>query len=126
MGERIGTVVPRVSGGFLCAGDSGIYSFDPQTGNKKLIADPEAENDRITDLMTESATLKAVSGQELSARLKRPAMLILYMLDKNGDLSLKIPGVTNSNGICWNAEATQMFYIDTPTKEIRAYPYDNL
>ena len=26
MGERIGTVVPRVRGGFLCAGDSGIYS----------------------------------------------------------------------------------------------------
>ena len=31
MGERIGTVVPRERGGFLCAGDSGIYSFDPVT-----------------------------------------------------------------------------------------------
>ena len=25
-----------------------------------------------------------------------------------------------------NSEATQMFYIDTPTKEIRAYSFDNL
>ena len=47
------------------------------------------------------------------------------MLDHDGILSLKVPEVTNSNGICWNAEATQMFYIDTPTKEIRAYPYDD-
>ena len=36
MGERIGTVVPRQSGGFICAGDSGIYSFDPNTGAKKM------------------------------------------------------------------------------------------
>ena len=50
----------------------------------------------------------------------------LYMLDINGDLSLKISGVTNSNGICWNADATKMYYIDTPSKEIRAYPFDNL
>ena len=50
----------------------------------------------------------------------------MYMLDINGDLSLKISGVTNSNGICWNADATFMYYIDTPTKEIRAYPFDNL
>ena len=43
MGERIGTVVPMQNGGFLCAGDSGIYSFDPQTGQKKNLADPEAD-----------------------------------------------------------------------------------
>ena len=27
MRERIGTVVPRESGGYICAGDSGIYFF---------------------------------------------------------------------------------------------------
>ena len=43
MGERIGTVVPRESGGFICAGDSGIYHFDPESGERKNLADPEAE-----------------------------------------------------------------------------------
>ena len=43
IGERIGTVVPRQSGGFICAGDSGIYSFDQVTGVKTNIADPEEE-----------------------------------------------------------------------------------
>ena len=43
MGERIGTVVPIKTGGFLCAGDSGIYTFDPNTGERKKLADPEAE-----------------------------------------------------------------------------------
>ena len=125
MGERIGTVVPRVSGGFMCAGDSGIYSFDPQTGDKKHIADPEAEkrpDNRFNDGKCDphgrfwAGTISTV---------KKTGDANLYMLDHDGILSLKVPEVTNSNGICWNAEATQMFYIDTPTKEIRAYPYDD-
>jgi len=33
--------------------------------------------------------------------------------------------VTNSNGICWSADATKMYYIDTPTKKIMSYPFDN-
>jgi sugar lactone lactonase YvrE len=35
IGERIGTVVPRQTGGYIAAGDSGIYSFDPVTGGKE-------------------------------------------------------------------------------------------
>jgi sugar lactone lactonase YvrE len=47
------------------------------------------------------------------------------MLDTRGQLSLKIEGVTNSNGICWNEEATVMYYIDTPTKKVMAYCYED-
>ena len=43
MGERTGTVVPTKEGSFICAGDSGIYSFDPNSGNKTNLADPEAD-----------------------------------------------------------------------------------
>ena len=30
--NELGTVVPRAEGGFLCAGDSGIYFLDPDSG----------------------------------------------------------------------------------------------
>ena len=43
VGERIGTVVPRESGGFLYAGDTGIISFDPTNEARQTIADPEPE-----------------------------------------------------------------------------------
>lgn len=125
MGERIGTVVPRVSGGFMCAGDSGIYSFDPETGEKKSIADPESDkkpDNRFNDGKCDP------SGRFWAGTIstvKKTGDANLYMLDHDGMLSLKIPDVTNSNGICWNAEASQMYYIDTPTKEIRVYSYDN-
>ena len=126
IGERIGTVVPRQTGGYIAAGDSGIYSFDPVTGEKKSMADPEADkrsDNRFNDGKCDP------SGRFWAGTIstvKKEGDANLYMLDINGDLSLKISGVTNSNGICWNADATFMYYIDTPSKEIRAYPFDNL
>ena len=43
VGERIGTVTPTRGGGLLCAGDSGIFSFRLQNGEKKVLADPESD-----------------------------------------------------------------------------------
>ena len=42
IGERIGTVVPTLTDDFICAGDSGIYRFDPSSNQKTNLADPEA------------------------------------------------------------------------------------
>jgi sugar lactone lactonase YvrE len=125
IGERIGTVVPRQTGGFVCAGDSGIYSFDPVTGDKKSMADPESDkrpDNRFNDGKCDP------SGRFWAGTIstvKKTGDAKLYMLDVNGDLTLKVPGVTNSNGICWNAKADRMYYIDTPTKEIWAFPFNN-
>jgi sugar lactone lactonase YvrE len=49
----------------------------------------------------------------------------LYMFDREGQLHKKIPRVTNSNGICWSADASLMYYIDTLTKKVMAYPFEN-
>jgi sugar lactone lactonase YvrE len=125
VGERIGTVVPMVSGGFLCAGDSGIYSFDPASGKKVNLADPEAQkrpDNRFNDGKCDPAG-RFWAGT--ISTVKKIGDANLYMFDLHGNLSLKVPSVTNSNGICWNAEATVMYYIDTPTKKILAYPFAN-
>ncbi|MBN38921.1 MAG: gluconolaconase [Opitutae bacterium] len=125
MGERIGTVVPMKTGGFLCAGDSGIYSFDPVSGEKTNLADPEGDkrpDNRFNDGKCDP------SGRFWAGSIstvKKTGDANLYMLDLEGNLSLKVPGVTNSNGICWNADATEMYYIDTPTQKIVAYSFDN-
>ena len=125
MGERIGTVVPRQSGGFLCAGDSGIFSFDPNTGEKKNLADPEGDkrpDNRFNDGKCDP------SGRFWAGTIstvKKSGDANLYMLDVQGNLFQRVNGVTNSNGICWNQRADTMYYIDTPTKEVWCYPFDN-
>lgn len=125
IGERIGTVVPRAGGGYLCAGDNGIFTFDPGSGEKKNLADPEADKrpeNRFNDGKCDP------SGRFWAGTIstvKNIGDANLYCLDTNGDLELKVPEVTNSNGICWNAAADSMYYIDTPTRQIRAYDFDN-
>ncbi|MEO0510191.1 MAG: SMP-30/gluconolactonase/LRE family protein [Verrucomicrobiota bacterium] len=124
IGERIGTVVPRASGSYLCAGDSGIYAFDLTTGEKTPLADPEADkrpDNRFNDGKCDP------SGRFWAGTIslvKKTGDANCYCLENDGTLSLKIPEVTNSNGLCWNASADTMYYIDTPTRQIRAYDFD--
>jgi len=125
VGERIGTVVPREQGGFLYAGDNGISTFDSTTSEKQNLADPESEKratNRFNDGKCDPAGRLWAGTISL---VKNIGDANLYMLDTDGTLQLKVDEVTNSNGICWSADATTMYYIDTMTKQIRAYDYDN-
>ena len=124
MDERIGTVVPCQSGDLLCAGDSGIYRFNPLDGSKISLADPEAEkrpDNRFNDGKCDpggrfwAGTISTV---------KKTGDASLYQLDESGSLKRMISGVTNSNGICWDQEKKLMYYIDTPTQKVTVYDYD--
>ncbi len=126
MGERIGTVVPSASGDLICAGDSGIYQFCPETGLTTNLADPEADkrtDNRFNDGKCDSAG-RFWAGT--ISTVKKQGDANLYQLDQGGTIHLKITGVTNSNGICWNDSLQSMYYIDTPSQKVMVYHYDRL
>lgn len=122
--ERIGTVVPTEDGNFLYAGDTGIVRLNADTGEKTTIADPEA-NQRTTNRFNDGKCDPAGRFWAGTISLvKDPGTANLYCLDNEGACTLKIQEVTNSNGLCWSADAETFYYIDTPTKQIRAYDYE--
>jgi sugar lactone lactonase YvrE len=125
VGERIGTIVPSKNDDeVIYAGDTGYVRFNLKTGSKAALADPEASmrgKNRFNDGKCDPAG-RFWAGT--ISMVKDTGSANLYCLDTDGSLSLKVSGVTNSNGICWNADATKMFYIDTPTQHVRAYDYD--
>ena len=49
----------------------------------------------------------------------------LYTFDAHGNTEIKKDSVTISNGIVWTADKKTMYYIDTPTAQIKAFDYDN-
>lgn len=120
---RVGTVVPRASGGFLVAGDDGFFSIS-DSGEVTSLGDPEPDkpNNRFNDGKCSpdghffAGTISLVK-KEGDARL--------YQLSKDGKISSAYSPVTNSNGIAWNAAGDTMFYIDTPTKKVLAFPYED-
>jgi sugar lactone lactonase YvrE len=125
VGERIGTVVPTEKADeIIYAGDSGYILLNLKSGKKTPLADPESAL-RGTNRFNEGKCDPA--GRFWAGTIsmvKDTGSANLYCLDTDGSLSLKVSGVTNSNGICWSPNATTMYYIDTPTQEIRAYDYD--
>jgi sugar lactone lactonase YvrE len=121
VGQRVGTVVPRAQGGLLWAGDHGIYALDETTGVSTAITDPEPElsDNRFNDGKCDP-TGRFWAG---SICLKKRPDAALYCLHTDLRLEKKISPVTNSNGIVWTADASTMYYIDTPTKKVRAYDF---
>jgi sugar lactone lactonase YvrE len=125
VGERVGTVVPQKSGGWVIAGDNGFAFVDPESGTVSHIADPEPDkkpDNRFNDGKCDPAG-RFWAGT--ISTVKKTGDAALYMLDTNGKVHLKFPNVTNSNGLCWSADARTFFYIDTPSKKVRAFDFDN-
>jgi len=49
----------------------------------------------------------------------------LYCLDTDSkSMTLKVPHVTISNGLCWSLDHKIFYYIDTPTQGVDAFDYD--
>lgn len=119
---RVGTVVPRASGGLVIAGDTGIHFLDPETGTTTSVANPEPDkpDNRFNDGKC------SPDGRFFAGTIsltKNTGDAALYRLDPDLSLHTAFPGVTNSNGIVWSADASTCYYIDTPRHEVIAFDY---
>lgn len=124
VGQHVGTVVTRASGGLMLAVFEGFASFDLATHELTLITNPEAHipGNRFNDGKCDPG------GRFWAGTMayENPADSgSLYRLDS--DLSVhKIFGdVAISNGIIWSLDLATMYYIDTLRKNVRAFDYDN-
>jgi len=122
VGQRVGTVVPRVDGGLVWAGDRGFFFLDEETGESRAIADPEPEleDNRFNDGKCDPAG-RLWAG---TICLKKRPEAALYCLHPDLRVERKFGPVTNSNGIIWSGDGQTMYYIDTPSKKVRAFDFD--
>lgn len=123
-GQMVGTIVPTESGKVLVALKNGIYSLDPETGSKKLIVNPERDipDNRFNDGKCDPSGRFWAGTMSLSGKKEAGA---LYRLDPDSTIHKMIDHVSISNGIVWSPDKTKMYYIDTPTRKVMAYDYDD-
>ncbi len=124
VGQRVGTVVPRESGGLVIAGDHGLLFLDEETGHLTTIADPEADkpDNRFNDGKC-SPDGRFFAGT--ISLVKKTGDARLYRLDPDLTLHEAFGPVTNSNGIGWSADGKTVYYIDTPRREVLAFDYED-
>lgn len=123
-GQMIGTVVPSESGKAIVALKNGIYVLDIDTGSKKLIFDPESDNEdnRFNEGKCDPAGRFWAGTMNLN---NEPGKGALYRMDGNGNVTKMIGNVSVSGGIAWSNKHDKMYYIDIPTRKVMVYEYDD-
>lgn len=116
------SVVPCRKGSFLCAGEGGIYSWDGELAPVPLV-NPEADQPghRMNDGKCSPDGFYFVGS--LSPQRLPDAGLFRY--DKDGQVVRVLSGVGNSNGLVWTRDGSEVFYIDTVTREVSRFDYKN-
>lgn len=125
MGKRIGTVVPAAGGTAIVALEDGIYSYDFAVKALTFLA--RAENHqadvRFNDGKCDPAGRFWAGTMAMSSG--GPGMAFLYRYDPDGTIHTMLDSITCSNGIVWSHDKKKMYYIDTPTHQVREYNYDD-
>ncbi|MFC0472638.1 SMP-30/gluconolactonase/LRE family protein [Halalkalibacter kiskunsagensis] len=121
--QYIGAVVPTTSGQVLLAMENGIYQYNLETEELTCIADPEADQptNRFNDGKCDPSGRFWAGTMSLTESNHKGS---LYRLDPSGQITKMVSSVTISNGLAWSPDRKFMYYIDTPTREVAVYSYD--
>jgi sugar lactone lactonase YvrE len=123
VGQQVGTVVPRASGGLMLALYDGFASLDPVTEKLEFIADPESDqpDNRFNDGKCDPAGRFWAGTLSLKGAVDAGG---LYCLDAGLRVTRKLGGITCSNGIVWTSDHKTMYYIDTRAHCVWGFDYD--
>lgn len=122
-GQLVGAAVPSTDGGYVLALHHGFYRYRHGSSQPELICDPEGPDtvNRFNDGKCDPAGRVWAGTMGMHGEQGTGA---LYRLDLDGTVTKMIDGVTCSNGIAWSPDEKTMYYIDTPTRQVVAYDYD--
>ena len=96
------------------------YSFSKKALTRLSGSPPVAAGERFNDGKIDPAGRywAGTLARDDKGEIKSGAAS-LYMRDTNGTVTKVAGGLSISNGICWSADATKMYYADTPTGQVR-------
>jgi L-arabinonolactonase len=120
VGQPVGCLAFRASGGLILALRDGLAFWDPQTQALQFVADPEADRPdaRFNDGRVDR------QGRFWAGTLGKGATSSLYRLDPDGSVYKMESGITISNGIGWSPDDRTMYFTDSPLSVIYAYDFD--
>ncbi|MBA2481848.1 MAG: SMP-30/gluconolactonase/LRE family protein [Planctomycetes bacterium] len=115
-----GVVVERTRGGLAMGWKRGFAGLDFASGAVDTWCHPEADRpqNRLNDGKCDPAG-RFWSGSESPDKSGG-----FHRLDADHRATTMLTGIGCSNGLAWTADGLTMYYIDTVTAEIAAFPFD--
>ncbi len=123
MPEHVGSISMRAAGGLVAALRSGFGLFDPTTGMVDMINHAEADklDNRFNDGRCDREGRFFAGSLTYSEDQPEGS---LWRLDVDHEAKPVLNGITVSNGLCWSPDGSLMYFVDTPTREIQCFDYD--
>ncbi|MDR7071842.1 SMP-30/gluconolactonase/LRE family protein [Fictibacillus barbaricus] len=122
--QLAGAVVLRKSGGAIVALEKGFYALNLQTGSIEPLVDPESHlpHNRFNDGKVDPKGRFWAGTMSLNEEIGKGSLYCLYT-----DLTVekKVSQLTISNGLAWSPDHLFMYLIDTPTRKVKKFHYNN-
>jgi len=123
VGDYVGAVVPRASGGVAVVLRDGYHHLDPVTGKLTALQESVEPGDatRFNDGKCDPAGRFWAGSMSLKGEDNQGN---LYVMDAQHNVTRVLSAVTTSNGLCWSGDGRTFYYIDTASRCVMAYDYD--
>lgn len=126
VGEPVGCLAVRRTGGLMLATQSGFHAFDPGTGEKTAIHDPEAhlEGNRFNDGTTDrQGRFWAGTMRDDGTPEKRGTF---YRMDADLSVTPMLDGFFTTNGSAFSPDGRVMYMSDSnaDVQTVWAFDYD--
>jgi sugar lactone lactonase YvrE len=120
--DLIGCLAPRKNGNFILGTRLGFANLNPDSGQLTVLTalDSELPTNRLNDGKCDPAGRFIAGTMDMGEENPSGA---LYSFDGK-QVTRLLSGITISNGLAWSVDHKTFFYIDTPTREVKAFDYD--
>ena len=120
--ELVGCVAPRRDGGLVAALHASFVTMSGRGHQPDLIASvAEPATNRFNDGKCDPAGRLLAGTMDMGE--SNPSGF-LYSLEAGKPPRILLDGITISNGLAWSPDYKIFYYIDTPTRQVRAFDYD--
>ena len=118
----VGSAAPIADGTLLLALRDGIWHFDPASDRRRRLAEApyDATAQRFNDGKCDPRGRFWVGSMD---EARRPGQAALYCFSA-GRLEQRQDGITISNGLAWSPDGRTMYWADTPSHAVWAFPFD--
>jgi sugar lactone lactonase YvrE len=123
LGETVGSVALRMSGGVILSLTSGIATFSPEGGIRRQAPSPEADqpDQRFNDGRCDRHGRFWVGTMSDAERVPTGS---LYRIEPDWSAHRTLSGITIPNSLCWSPDGRRMYFADTFKAAILCFDYD--
>ena len=119
--DFIGCLAPRKNGNLLLGKRFNFVDLNPDSAQETvLVFVSESSNNRFNDGKCDPAGRFVAGTMDMN---EKDASGSLYSFDGK-QVTRLLDNIRISNGLAWSVDYKTFYYIDTPTREVKAFDYD--